>query len=160
MQLIAEHGKCFICGSANPCSMQVRWWERDDGTIVTDVTLTENHQGPPGFVHGGASAALLDEAMGVVVWRAGNPVATVNLQVEYHKPLPIETPLHIEAKITDKTEKTVWARGEIRLPDGELGVVGRGIFVAAPHLFQHVTMFEDEPQSFNDLTPGSFPQLW
>jgi acyl-coenzyme A thioesterase PaaI-like protein len=74
MDPIPEHGPCFVCGTQNPHSMGVTWWARDDGAVVTEVALTESQQGPPGYAHGGASAALLDEAMGAAVWRAGYTV--------------------------------------------------------------------------------------
>jgi hypothetical protein len=64
-------------------------WARDDGAVVTAVTLTEVQRGPPGHTHGGASAALLDEVMGAAVWRAGYQVAAGNLEVEYRRPVPL-----------------------------------------------------------------------
>ena len=136
MQPIPEHGPCFVCGTENPHSMGVTWWARDDGAIVTDVTLTEAQQGPPGYAHGGATAALLDEAMGVAVWRAGYVVAAVSLEVEYRQPVPLGRPIHVEGRVIEKDGRSVRTHGEIRLGDGTVAVAGRGIFVEAPHLFE------------------------
>ncbi len=135
MKPLVEHGPCFVCGTQNPHSMGITWWVREDGAIVTDVTLTEAQQGPPGFAHGGASAAMLDEAMGAAVWRAGYTVVAVNLEIEYRRPVPLGEPVHVEGMVVEKEGRAVRTRGELTLADGTLAVVGRGVFVEAPHLF-------------------------
>jgi len=135
---LPEHGWCFVCGSENPHGIGITMWVDDDGVMTSEFTLTDAQQGPPGLSHGGASAAILDETMGLVVWAAGMKVAAVNLEINYHKPLPLHQPLKLEARITEKDERKVFSTGEIRLPDGTLAVSGRGIYVVAPHLFEKV----------------------
>ena len=71
MQPLPKHGSCFVCGSDDSPGMGVVWYALDDKSIFAEVTLNDAQQGPPGFAHGGASAALLDEAMGAAVWLAG-----------------------------------------------------------------------------------------
>ena len=110
----------------------------DDGTLTSKFTLTEKQQGPPGHAHGGASAAILDEAMGLVVWAAGHKVAAVNIEINYHKPLPLHQPLNLEARITQVENRKVFSIGEIKLPDETIAVSGRGIYVVAPELFEKV----------------------
>ena len=139
---LPEHGWCFVCGTENPHSIGIEMWVDDDGVMTSEFTLTKAHQGPPGFSHGGASAAILDETMGLVVWAAGMKVAAVNLEINYHKPLPLNQPLKLEARITEKDDRKVFSSGEIRLPDGTIAVSGRGIYVVAPHLFGDVESFK------------------
>ncbi len=139
---LPEHGWCFVCGTENPHSIGIEMWVDDDGVMTSEFTLTQAHQGPPGFSHGGASAAILDETMGLVVWAAGMKVAAVNLEINYHKPLPLNQPLKLEARITEKDDRKVFSSGEIRLPDGTVAVSGRGIYVVAPHLFGVVDSFK------------------
>ena len=97
---LPEHGWCFVCGSENPHSIGLTLWMDDDGVLTSEFTLNEAQQGPPNYAHGGASAAILDEAMGLVVWAAGLEVAAVNLEINYQKPLPLHQPLRVEARIT------------------------------------------------------------
>jgi uncharacterized protein (TIGR00369 family) len=137
---LPEHGWCFVCGSENPHSIGVSWWVEADGTLTSEFTLNDAQQGPPAYAHGGASAALLDEAMGLVVWAAGHKVAAVNLEINYHKPLPLHQPLKLEARITEVDEHKIFSTGEIKLPDGTVAVSGRGIYVAAPQLFATVEL--------------------
>jgi len=144
---LPEHGWCFVCGSENPHSIGVKWWVDDDGTMTSEFTLNEAQQGPPGHAHGGASAAILDEAMGLVVWAAGHKVAAVNLEINYHKPLPLCHPLKLEARITQTDERKIFSTGEIKLADGSVAVSGRGIYVVAPQLFDKVVLKREKQTS-------------
>ncbi len=137
---IPYHGWCFVCGNENPHSIGITMFVDDDGVLTSEFTLNKAQQGPPGHSHGGASAAILDEAMGLVVWAAGHKVAAVNLEINYHKPLPLNMPLTLEARITDMKPKKISSTGEIKLPDGTIAVSGRGIYVVAPKLFEQVQL--------------------
>jgi len=134
------HGWCFVCGNENPHSIGMTWWVDEEGTLTSDFVLDLAKQGPPGYAHGGASAAILDEAMGLVVWAAGHKVAAVNLEINYRKPVPLEQPLRLEARITEQDERKIFSSGEIVLADGSVAVSGRGIYVSAPKLFENVKL--------------------
>ena len=134
------HGWCFVCGHDNPHSIGMTWWVDDEGVLTSEFTLNMAQQGPPDHSHGGASAAILDEAMGLVVWAAGHKVAAVNLEINYRKPVPLEQPLQLEARITEIGERKIISTGEIHLPDGTVAVGGRGIYVVAPKLFENIEL--------------------
>ena len=142
MKKLPEHGVCFVCGRSNPHGIRVTWYAGDDGRITSQFTLSEAQQGPPGYAHGGCSAALLDEAMGAAIWLAGHNVAVVKLELNYQHPLPLGECLSLEARMTRRQERKIVARGEIRLPDGKVAVTGRGIYVIAPQLFEAVRFRE------------------
>jgi uncharacterized protein (TIGR00369 family) len=135
---LPEHGPCFVCGTANPRSIGITWFLNDDGSVYTEFTFDLSQQGPPEHVHGGASAAVLDEAMGAAVWRAGYSVAAVNLEINYKQPVPLGVKITIEARVSKVLPRKVFTSGEMRLPDGAVAVTGRGIYVPAPHLFEKV----------------------
>jgi uncharacterized protein (TIGR00369 family) len=134
------HGWCFVCGHDNPHSIGLTLYVDDDGVMTAEFTLNDAQQGPPGHAHGGASAAILDEAMGLVAWAMGLRVAAVNLEINYHKPLPLYQPLTLEARVTEQDERKAFSTGEICLPDGTVAVSGRGIYVIAPKLFDQVNL--------------------
>lgn len=134
------HGWCFVCGRDNPHSIGLTWWVDDNGVVTSEFTLTDAQQGPPHHAHGGASAAILDEAMGLAVWAAGHKVAAVNLEINYHKPLPLHRSLKLEARIAQVNDRKIFSTGEIKLPDGNVAVSGRGIYVVAPQLFEKVEL--------------------
>lgn len=133
---VPEHGSCMVCGQSNPHGMGLTWLAAPDGTILAEFTLSESAQGPRNHAHGGASAAILDEGIGVAIWRAGYNVAVVQLNVTYRKALPLGVPLRMEARMTGKAGRKIFGSGEIYLPDGTLAVLAEGVYVEAPHLFE------------------------
>lgn len=140
---LPQHGKCYVCGTQNPQGMGVTWFADEEGVVSAEVTLTEGQQGPPGLAHGGASAALLDEAMGAAVWLAGHQVAAVNLNVDFRKPLPLGQKVTISGWVAGRTENSIRTAGEIKRADGEVAVAGSGVYVEARHLFTRV-YFEEK----------------
>jgi len=137
MKPLPEHGCCLVCGTENPHSFGIQWFITKEGDITGKITLTDKQQGPPDFAHGGATAALVDEAMGAAIWQAGYTVVAVNLNVDYIKPVPLGQEIEVIGQITEVEEgdKVVKAKGQIRLPDGNLAVTASGIYVNAPQLF-------------------------
>ena len=112
--------------------MKVTWFAQEDGTIQAAITLTAAQQGPPNLTHGGASAALLDEAMGAAVWFAGFRVAAVNLNVNYHRPLPLGIQVIVFGKIKSISPRKILTTGKIQMPDGTVAVSAEGTYVEAP----------------------------
>lgn len=140
MKPLPYHGPCFVCGNANPHSIGVTWFlNEDDGSIFAEIIFSEAQQGPPGNVHGGASAAVLDEAMGAAVWRAGYSVAAVHLEVDYRLPVPLGKKVSIRGWIKEHTGSKIFTSGEIILADGTVAASGGGIYVEAPQLFGKVS---------------------
>ena len=133
---IPYHGWCFVCGTENPHSIGITMFVDDNGVLTSEFTLNKTHQGPPGHAHGGASAAVLDEVMGLVVWAAGYKVVAANINVNYRKMLPLEKTLLAVARITQVGERKIVSEGEIRLADSTVAVDGSGVYVIAPHLFK------------------------
>ncbi|MDY6846409.1 MAG: PaaI family thioesterase [Chloroflexota bacterium] len=136
---LPDHGSCFVCGKTNPKSIGVEWELGPEGHIVASFRFNEYQQGPPGFVHGGASAAVMDEAMGLAVFYAGYRVVTANMTIEYHKPIPLRKLITIQAVMSSKTERRIIALGEILLPDGSVAVSAEGTYAEANHFFDKVT---------------------
>jgi len=137
---LPEHGSCFICGQQNPKGMGLVWYAQANDAqqeyVFCEFEFTLAEQGPPGHAHGGASAAVIDEAMGAAVWRSGLKVVLANMNLNYHKPVPLNTPLRVEARL-DRTEgRKAYAVGGIVLVEGgETAVSGTGLYIHAPHLF-------------------------
>lgn len=133
MRQLPGHGACFVCGPENPRSIGLTWFEAE-GEIFAEFTFDEGQQGPPAHLHGGASAAVLDEAMGAAVWTAGLRVVAVNLEINYKQPVPLGQRVTIRARVQERQERKVLTTSELRLADGSVAVTGRGIYVPAPHL--------------------------
>ncbi|MDX2939355.1 PaaI family thioesterase [Streptomyces ipomoeae] len=103
-----------------------------DGGLVGLCTPGIAHEGPPGYVHGGMSAMLLDELMGRACGAAGLHAMTVSLQVHYHRPVPVETPLRVVARVTGTEDRRILVEGSIST-DGQSAtplVTADGVFVS------------------------------
>ncbi len=133
---ISSHGHCYVCGKENPHGIGLTWYAKEDGSIFSEFTLTTKQQGPLGHIHGGASAAVLDEVIGVAIWRAGYNVAVVNLDTRFRQAIPVDTTVTVEARMTEKNGRKIYGTGEIKLPNGSVAVSAKGIYIEAPHLFE------------------------
>ncbi|NWF65223.1 MAG: PaaI family thioesterase [Chloroflexi bacterium] len=130
------HGWCFVCGTDNPHGIGITMFVDDDGILTSEFTLSERHQGPPGHAHGGASAAILDEVMGLVAWAAGHQVLAANININYRKPLPLHQPLRASARLTEAGERKIISTGKIMLADSTVAVEGSGVYVIAKNFFE------------------------
>lgn len=74
------------------------------------INFTDRAEGPPKHVHGGVSAGLIDELMGILVWHHGLMSVTQNLELFYWRPLPLHQVCYGISEITSLNERTVEAR--------------------------------------------------
>lgn len=118
----------IVSGPTNPAAPPLRLEAGADGGLRADVVLNGLYQGPPGLVHGGWLAALLDQALGAAAGAAGMPGLTANLDVNYRRPTPLNTPLEITAQVTGTERRKVFVAAEIR-HNGETTAEGTAIMV-------------------------------
>ncbi len=142
---IPEHGSCFVCGTQNHKSIGVKWYYDENNEIYCDTVLTIEQQGPPKHAHGGASAALLDEAMGFAAWVTGYKIVSANLNINFLKPVPLGVPLKIHAKIISKEGKKIFAKGDIILEGGEIAVEGTSLLIEPNGFFKDI---DDQHNNF------------
>jgi uncharacterized protein (TIGR00369 family) len=101
-----------------------------DRSVVGEVTMRPIHEGPPGAVHGGWVASLLDQLLGHANAAAGAVGMTAELSVRYRRPTPHGVPLTLRAR-TDAVEgRRVHASGEI-VVDGVVTAQASAVFVRA-----------------------------
>ncbi len=136
---LPEHGSCFVCGSENRKGMGLVWYAQPHPEynllVFADFQFSQAEQGPPGYAHGGATAAVIDEVMGAVVWRSGLKVVLGNLNVNYYKPVPLNVLLRAEGWVEKTSGKLAHAFGQILLNNGTKLAAGTGMYVHAPQLF-------------------------
>lgn len=131
---LPKHGPCFVCGSDNSTGLGLDWFS-DAGIVYASSVFDVRCQGPPAHVHGGASAALLDEAMGAALWHAAHPALLASLTVNYHQPIPLGVSVRIEGWLERVEGRKCFAAGQIRLPSGLAAVSATGLYVQAPEEF-------------------------
>ncbi|WP_296603864.1 PaaI family thioesterase [Nocardioides sp.] len=99
-----------------------------DGSIVGTATLGLPYQGPPGCVHGGVSALLLDHTLGVANAWAGVSGMTGTLTLRYHRPTPLFVELTVRARQVSVDGRKIRTTGEILAGD-EVCVSADGLFI-------------------------------
>ena len=121
---------CFGCGAANTRGMQLAFDQDDEKRrIVGRFRLGKEYEGGSGYVHGGIIATLMDEAMGKVNRFREAPAVTAELNVEYHRPVPVDAWIQVEAFETRHEGRNLHHECEIRNEAGKLLARGRGRFV-------------------------------
>lgn len=118
-----------VTGAENAIAPPLLFTGASDGTVVGTTSLGLPYQGPPGHVHGGVSALLLDHAFGVANHAAGNIGLTAQLTVRYRRPLPLFTPVTVTARQVEVTGRRIRTTGTIGA-GGEECVVAEAVFVA------------------------------
>lgn len=118
-----------VTGPENAIAPPLPLAGHDDGSISGTATLGLPYQGPPGFVHGGISALLLDHTLGVANAWAGPSGMTAELTVRYHRPTPLFEPLVVTGRQVAVDGRKIRATGAITAGD-ELCVSAEGLFVA------------------------------
>ncbi len=104
--MIVHHDGCFGCGQANLFGLQLE----SDG-VRGRFFVKQDHQGAPGYAHGGVMAAALDEAMALALHAEGLDVRTRRLEVDFRAPTPVGAFVDVEARI-DGTRARATARCE------------------------------------------------
>jgi acyl-coenzyme A thioesterase PaaI-like protein len=98
-----------------------------DATFAFD----EQHQAAPGLVHGGLVGAALDEACGLLATWYRFPSVTARFSIRFLRPVHINRPLAISARLADDRGRRLEIAGELR--DGEeLLADAKGSFVHVP----------------------------
>ena len=106
-----------VIGQANPIAPPMTVRVLDDSTVVGECTMRPIHEGPPGAVHGGWVATLLDQLLGHATAASGNPGFTAELTVRYRRPTPYGLPLTLRGRTDDVDGRRVRASAEIVVDD-------------------------------------------
>lgn len=124
-QLFADS---IVSGGANPMGLGGWLWREGDVAFM-EVQLGKAFEGAPGRAHGGIVAALIDETMGLVL--AINEVLafTVQLDITYRAPTPVNKPIICQATLAKREGRKLFI--DAKAVDGEtLIATATSIFVA------------------------------
>ena len=92
----ADH--CFVCGSANPIGLHLRF--RVEGNRCRGAfTSRPEHAGFDGVTHGGIIFSVLDDAMANWFFLQGARVYTAKAEIRYRAPMPVGATASIECEV-------------------------------------------------------------
>jgi acyl-coenzyme A thioesterase PaaI-like protein len=129
---------CMGCGPENPASLGVRMRPDPEGEgVVGEVTFSRAHEGARGFAHGGAVAAALDDAIGMLIFRMRQPAVTRRLEVDYVAPCFVGRRYDVSAVCERVDGRKLWMVASLR-EDDRVVAGARGLFVTvdAAHFLQ------------------------
>ena len=116
-------------------TLSIRHVESADGRAVFTITVEEKHCRTMGLLHGGVTATLLDTCMGyaaVSVAPPGHYVVTVQLNVNFTRPVKLGDTLRAEGTIQHRGGTTAVSRGQLLDADGKLAAAGTATFMFLP----------------------------
>jgi uncharacterized protein (TIGR00369 family) len=151
-----HYASCFGCGADHPTGLHLSVTVAEGVAVDAVFRVAEAHQGAPGLAHGGVLATAADETLGFLNWLLRRPAVTARLEVDYLRPVPVGTDLHLHAECTAVAGRKTFVSCEGRLdsPDGSAALRAAGLFIAVPleHFRKHARAHLDavtDDRSYN-----------
>ena len=119
---------CFGCGSLNPQGLHLDF-KMEEGEVKAVFTPQAEHQGFPGYMHGGLVMTMMDEAMGWVTIGQKVWAVTAKVNVRFREPVPLSQPVIVSAAIEKNRRRWLTVRAEVRSREGEILAEAEGIFM-------------------------------
>jgi acyl-coenzyme A thioesterase PaaI-like protein len=131
---LSHHDLCFGCGQANLFGLQLEL-ERTEEGVAGRFFVKQDHQGPPGYAHGGVIATALDEAMALLLHEEGTHALTVRLEVDLRAPAPVGSYVEVSAAVEERSGRRLVLSATAAGDDGEIAsAVGTFVAPAAPRV--------------------------
>ena len=117
-----------VSGGSNPMGLGGYLWREGDAAAM-QVTLGKAFEGVPGRAHGGIVAALIDETMGLVL--AVNDVLafTVQLDITYLAPAPIDQAIIARAWLERRDGRKLFISARVQANDTDVASA-KALFLA------------------------------
>ena len=125
---LTHHDLCFGCGQANLFGLQLELSRRPEGGVAGRFFVKQDHQGPPGYAHGGVIATALDEAMALLLHGQGTYALTGKLEVELKAPAAVGTFLDVEADVVEVEGRRLSLEASATGDEGTVALA-RGTFI-------------------------------
>jgi acyl-coenzyme A thioesterase PaaI-like protein len=128
--MLAPSGRSWVLGAPGDQRLRVAYFRRDlDGALIGRVWFGPWTEGPPGHAHGGAMAAVLDDAIGKVGWLSGHRVVAASLTVQFRRLLPLGTDAELEAHVDRIEGRKVFTKGRLSDKSGQVFAEAEALFI-------------------------------
>ncbi|MGZ4526592.1 MAG: PaaI family thioesterase [Mycobacterium sp.] len=117
-----------VVGVRNPVAPPLVIQRDPDGLVWSEFILGAAYEGPPGHVHGGVCALVLDHVLGATAHQPGRPAYTGTLTLRYRRRTALERPLRAQAHVERTEGVKTFAVGHLADEDG-VTVEAEGIFI-------------------------------
>ncbi|GAB1815073.1 PaaI family thioesterase [Mycobacterium sp. MUNTM1] len=117
-----------VVGLRNPVAPPLVIHHDPDGLVWSEFELGAAYEGPPGTVHGGVCALVLDHVLGATAHQPDKPAYTGTLTLRYRRPTALGRRLRAEARVDRVDGVKIFAVGH--LADGQgVTVEAEGVFI-------------------------------
>ncbi len=147
MSRISQFTGTNFMNRQSPYGFGIRFHVNDDKSVFADVIFDESKEGGKGILHGGAIAAVLDEAMGTAAYESGKAGYTATMTYNYHTHIPLYQEVHIRAWVEKIEGKKIFAACEALLGDSSPAVTGTGLFIASDSLQKVIEAYPYNPKN-------------
>lgn len=148
---------CFVCGLKNPYGLKASFYELENGELVSIFKTLDGHQSYPGRLHGGVIGAILDETIGRAIMINQKNIwgVTVELNVKYKKPIPLDEELRAVGRITKDSNRLFEGTGEILLANGEVAATAYGKYMKMP--IEKIANFNEDHEEWEIVLSDDDP---
>jgi len=120
---------CFVCGKDNPDGLQLTpETDPQSNSARIKVSIPKRFQGWGGIAHGGILSTLFDEAAIYACLEIAPQLVTAEMNLKYRKPVPVETPVEVSARVVTQDRRRLRVEGEICV-DGEVCTRGEALIM-------------------------------
>ncbi|WP_371666666.1 PaaI family thioesterase [Streptomyces sp. NBC_00289] len=110
-----HHSLCFGCGPSHGTGLGLNVVRDSPEQAHATFLVTVDHQGPPGFIHGGLLACLFDEVFAGAIKLMNIFAVTVRLETDFLAPIPIGSRIKIAAHCIKTAGRKMQCTGTVTL---------------------------------------------
>lgn len=132
MTKLPRYKNCFVCGVANKAGLDIQFY-REGNRVECSWKPEEKHLGYSDRVHGGVTAAILDETMG---WTPSAEYRrlciSIEINVKYRLPIAAGRSFRVEAEALELKHRASRTQGRVVDDEGALYATATGLYVPLP----------------------------
>ncbi|WP_168582740.1 PaaI family thioesterase [Gephyromycinifex aptenodytis] len=151
---LRDHGNPAV-GARNPIAPPLRIIkDAAAGRCETNFDLGAAYEGPPGHIHGGVIALILDQMLGTVPALIGKPGMTASLSMAYKRPSPLG-PGSAKAWVESVDGWKTQVRGCLMDAEGRTTVTADGLFIVPKWARDKLSSPQSDAGDFSVPNPGA-----
>lgn len=129
-----------VVGAGNPQALPLKFEQTADG-VEAEVSFDRRFEGPPGHVHGGHIALMLDEVLAQAMINSERWGLTARLSVDYMKAIQMGASVTCHARVSESHGRRTVVTGGIKSPDGLVSYATAQAVFVSPRAVHHDQYF-------------------
>ncbi|KAJ4931537.1 hypothetical protein JOQ06_025832 [Pogonophryne albipinna] len=119
-KMIQSKARLFTRNIRNPGAAfeYVLFVNKEEQKCVCILQAGHLLEGPPGHVHGGAIATMIDTVTATHATLLSGPVMTANLNINYRRPIPLGSTVLLESSLEKKEGRKIFITCRVTSTDG------------------------------------------